>query len=606
MPDPHPVADDIDKAVEALKADKPLDVLKTIGGVECFGALATFASTEQSALEGALAVTRRYVEHAWPPRPLCLAVFGPPGSGKSFAVEQIHALLRDEQEKKKKSDQLKLPITTLNLTQLDSRAALAEALARIAGEKDHKDIPFVFFDEFDAALDGAELGWLSWFLAPMQDGAFVHRGAQVKLNRAVYVFAGGTTSTFTAFTHPPTARVPLFKAAKGPDFVSRLRLTLDVAGPNAEPRALRRAPILAHQLGQAGVSLAVDFARSLLGVARYRHGSRSIGAVLDVSDLAEAKASNGGALDFLHLPDSPAMLDLHVDRGPLDPARVGGHVTMSGGGSMSAQATACWQEVARRLFQLGGTIAYGGKDQIGLTSELTEIVKGLQAPVAHPSVGAPVPRLRLRPPEYTAIADGDLPAYVYREKAPGLTPVEEASLPKGAIGKWWRRVLCLFRMRLLVAESAVACVAVGGGISADPSKRRMAGVAEEVIVHLALGKSVYVLGGFGPSAARTIGGLLGLERPWTGTTRGIVPTFRKAKQELLARQARLFRPPPWSGLPVTSEEIVAFCRQHAVGGEGWPDNGLTVEENRELFESADPRRIAGLLERGLTAMAEAR
>ncbi len=31
-------------------------------------------------------------------------------------------------------------------------------------------IPLVFWDEFDTSLDGRPLGWLRYFLAPMQDG----------------------------------------------------------------------------------------------------------------------------------------------------------------------------------------------------------------------------------------------------------------------------------------------------------------------------------------------------------------------------------------------------------------------------------------------------
>jgi hypothetical protein len=109
-------------------------------------------------------------------------------------------------------------------------------------------VPLVFFDEFDAPLNGTALGWLNWFLAPMHDGTFDAGGPRI-LRRAIYVFAGGTAATYGEFSG---RRDKAFVAAKGPDFVSRLRGYLDVRGPNEpERRTLRRAAILCTALTDA-------------------------------------------------------------------------------------------------------------------------------------------------------------------------------------------------------------------------------------------------------------------------------------------------------------------------------------------------------------------
>jgi len=68
----------------------------------------------------------------------------------------------------------------------------------------------------------------------MHDGEFLHQGAIIRLKRAVFVFAGGTASSMDDFS--ALSSEPIFRAAKGPDFISRLRGFLDVSGPNAEPR----------------------------------------------------------------------------------------------------------------------------------------------------------------------------------------------------------------------------------------------------------------------------------------------------------------------------------------------------------------------------------
>ena len=69
--------------------------------------------------------------------------------------------------------------------------------------------------------------------------------------------------------------------------------------------------------------------------------------------------------------------------------------------------------------------------------------------------------------------------------------------------------LSLFRMRVRMLQDVSALVVLGGkddGLSWG----RMAGIAEEVMIAVALGKPVFVLGGAG-GAAKAVGQLLGLD-----------------------------------------------------------------------------------------------
>jgi hypothetical protein len=110
------------------------------------------------------------------------------------------------------------------------------------------------------------------------------------------------------------------RRAKKPDFISRLRGHLDVMGPN--PRGdddpampLRRALLLrsilqrrAPQLFRGDeLGIETDVLTALLGIDRYRHGARSIEAIVEMSALA-------GKLRFERssLP-SDEQLSLHVD-----------------------------------------------------------------------------------------------------------------------------------------------------------------------------------------------------------------------------------------------------------------------------------------------------
>jgi translation elongation factor EF-Ts len=122
----------------------------------------------------------------------------------------------------------------------------------------------------------------------MNDGGFVYKGQSVPLKRAIYFFAGGTASKMEEFSE--RSKNDAFRAAKGPDFLSRLRGYIDIEGVNAESKQeVRRAVILKKELEQHATrvnkkfKIRKEFIKSLLQVGRYKHGARSIGAVIEMS-----------------------------------------------------------------------------------------------------------------------------------------------------------------------------------------------------------------------------------------------------------------------------------------------------------------------------------
>lgn len=597
IPEPG-TRDDLALALRVI--DAGVGALEGRPGVRPFGAYTTFSPREHAQLEAVREQIVGYLRRPKPRRPLCIAVFGPPGSGKSFAVEEIQkAVARDPAVAELG---VTMPLTTLNLTQVDDTVALGEALQLVAARQAADDVPFVFFDEFDTPRDGAPWGWLNWFLAPMHDGAFLHRGARVPIARAVFFFAGGTADTLLAFSRPREEAA--FRTAKGPDFVSRLRGFVDVAGPNAEPRALRRAVVVRGELariaraaGYPELRLDAELAGALLRVGRFRHGARSVGAVLEGSALPPPDAP---VLTLRNLPP-PHLLSLHADRGPLDPGLVGGPVAMSGGGYAQAQARLepAWRAAARALWAEGALLAYVGVwGASGLAEALAEESAELPKPLERAGT-AVAPRVACFTPKLHGVEPPEPPPAEAGVQLVGTHGVmaEERARWSGPHADWLCDVVSLFRVRLQVTEACVARVSMGGKTAGY--RGRFPSVAEEVMLALRLGRPVYLAGGFGGAAA-DVGHVLALGRPWTGPD---LPAFRPyadpARQALVDEHRDLFRPPPWHDLPATLPELVGFLADHALGGPRWPDNGLNAEENRELFACADPARVATLVRTGL-------
>jgi len=296
-----------------------------------FGKLITIERPDIETFRGIHNLLKNYVESEGQAgalsTPISVAVFGPPGSGKSFAIKQIAKCIRFGQKDI-------LEEVEYNVAQFRSVDDLGEAVLRLTSIRAQGKIPLVFFDEFDCELNGP-LGWLKYFLAPMQDGMFYGARQTIKFGRAIFVFAGGVHTNFDDFD--PTSdrhfsaggqnlseeqkqRVALFRSQKGPDFVSRLRGHIDIlsinTGDGHTKHIVRRAIVLrslleTQQLTRAEGDCAVaeideDIVYALLTVDRFRHGTRSLEAILQMCTPIH------GRIEKSSLP-SRSQLHMHVN-----------------------------------------------------------------------------------------------------------------------------------------------------------------------------------------------------------------------------------------------------------------------------------------------------
>jgi hypothetical protein len=324
-----------------LNEKNALAALKRVP-VASFGMLRTYDRSEIEHYRSLHTLLRDYLGARRVPRPLSIAVFGAPGAGKGFGVKQVAKSLEGQR------DCRDIQELTFNLSLYQRPEELVGAFHLIRDVALRGKVALAFFDEFDTSLDGEPLGWLRHFLAPMQDGEFLDRGAPHPIGQAIFVFAGGTCATHREFASHPGMDSAGFKAIKGPDFLSRLRHALDIPSlnflvaceaeaqlgkpiqpigtfnpygpieefPSEAAILLRRAAILQHnvrerapELVRADKSLAIapEVLRAFLFLPQFQHGNRSFEALLEMSHLAGA-ANYDPAL----LPP-PFQLPLHAE-----------------------------------------------------------------------------------------------------------------------------------------------------------------------------------------------------------------------------------------------------------------------------------------------------
>ena len=290
------------------------------------GKLQTFDKDEVERLASLAKLIIKYHDDPKWLTPLSIAVFGPPGAGKSFSVKQLIKTVNPAM-----NDSSPL---TFNLAQFNSLELLTEAFHQVQDQVlFSEDVPLVIFDEFDSDFQSAPWGWLKFFLAPMEDGIFRGQTSNYKVGRALFLFAGGTASTFNEFAgrDPVAEDETERKNAKLPDFVSRLMAHLDVLGvnPPSDTKSETSREVVRRRVRRATLlrSLLEDFAKPILAPdekaqiadevidaflndkVRYRNEARSMKAIVRGSVLI----SN----EFLRASLPPrSVLDLHTEGWP--------------------------------------------------------------------------------------------------------------------------------------------------------------------------------------------------------------------------------------------------------------------------------------------------
>lgn len=536
--------------------------------------------------------------------PLSVAIFGPPGSGKSHTAREI-------------VEGSGAPLI-VNLSQLSDPRQLTETFVQSKLGKEQRDPASVFFfDEFDAALGDVTLGWLRWFLTPMQDGEFFYDGQSIKVGKAIFIFAGGTAESLREFEKRALADPAEYRNKKVPDFISRLRGFIDIQGINntGKERTVRRAVVLRYLLDKRWPGLRQERSgifpihqktvRSLLSNVHFVHGARSMEALLDM-----CRIEKSGFEPNVILPEQE-LLKLHLSRGLLDGKTIGISASLK-----DPEAEKLFSDLTDSLLVNGATLAYGGDYLSGGTLHAVveaakrvpdELVRRTDKRIRN-YLGFPIfykraiQQLRSAEAQYVefldlnTLSEAELEELnVPRDRWFSARPISPKSRPYDPM-RHLAWALSLFRMRVRLAQDIHALIVLGGKADSN-SWGRFSGVAEEVMLAILFRKPVYVLGGRG-GAARAIGRLLGLD-----DTIAHPDCCLAHEKTIFEEHAHRFAIPGHADLPHSVEQVRRFFFNSSIGTAAWPVNGLDLEENRELFRSpisaCQPNECVSLVLRGL-------
>ncbi|MBI5249106.1 MAG: toll/interleukin-1 receptor domain-containing protein [Desulfomonile tiedjei] len=254
--------------------------------------------------------------------PLSVAVFGPPNTGQLFCVQQVtlSAILVDYET------------CVFDLSNFRDLEEFTKALHQVREIGISGKIPLVFWEGFDAN----HFRWLEFFIPIMSSGSFVDNLKKYQIGNSIFAFISTKFSRFKSFTEAPLDDyVSAFDDHKGPDFVSCLRGYLNLIGlnpsiPEGELSSnqsvsndtyfvIRRSVWLRHILhrrtpdlfreieGKLVIDIAPGVLNAFFRIQHYKHGLRSMEAIVDMSKLAGKNAYESQSLPSKH------QLDLQVD-----------------------------------------------------------------------------------------------------------------------------------------------------------------------------------------------------------------------------------------------------------------------------------------------------
>ncbi len=268
--------------------------------VQRFGRMVTVDPTVVEQAGAIKAAVKRYIQAPRNRRGLNLAVFGPPGTGKIFAIQEII-----------RSAELE-PIVRIevDLSSLRDPTEIIPAFRSVQDAALRGSTALLCVEGFDAPLSGIPFGWLQHLVRVMRDGEFADDGARRPLGQCVLCFLG--TQTFTQDELKRAIGKPNCGTAVG-EFLSIVDCCLDVPGINPSwpgdriymlNRALLLRAILQGQRRRVDSLLQC----ALLTVPKYYAGARSLEAIVRAAGPNDV----GGTITGDSLP-TDGELNRHVD-----------------------------------------------------------------------------------------------------------------------------------------------------------------------------------------------------------------------------------------------------------------------------------------------------
>ncbi|UPL01791.1 hypothetical protein LCI18_012725 [Fusarium solani-melongenae] len=275
----HPVAAEVVKlGTNRLEASIP---------TARFGSVQTADRTEIEGYRSTAAVIHEYLSSKVK-KPLSIAVFGQPGAGKSFGVKEvIKAVLNKDKDWE--------PIEA-NLSQFLQYSDLVRVFDKVRDTSLKGETPVVLFDEFDSVFNGP-LGWLKYFLAPMQDGEFLDSGFVRPLGRAIFIFIGGTSSTFSEFKYGTEKKAREMGVAES---VARIKVAAEkqavkeAAANEAEAVAKEKEAVAKEKEAEAAAKTAIEAGKAAEAATGERKTAKEAEAVTKKN---EAEAAAKTAID---------------------------------------------------------------------------------------------------------------------------------------------------------------------------------------------------------------------------------------------------------------------------------------------------------------------